>query len=250
MKAIVSALMVAFLVASFTLPKPVMADDDPIRLITVKGEARDFIVPDQAKITLNIMGTSPRLAQAKTRHDEKLKKLLKIMRKHHIKDSKIRTQQASTQPIYHYDNKLKKQVSDGYQVRSTLVVTVTDTDKLGSLLERVSKASIEAKNPKRYNQFLRVHYELSDPNKARDALLAKAISNAREKAKRMARAAGASLGRVQRISENQVNGFQPRPYQRGMLHAQMAIADDKIAPAPPAGEHEIIAHVSVSFELK
>lgn len=239
------------LVATLLLATPALAQEVKIpRTITVNGLAERKVVPDEAHMTVNLSATEKKLAAAKSAHDAKLKKLLSLTKDAGIPEKHVRTQHSNVQPIYSYKNDTNGRNTryfDGYRVQTNLDITVADTEKLGDLMEAVMGAGFEKNTNEEWGQLVNVYYTLSKPEKIRDEMLTEAIANAKVKAERMASAAGSSIGRVYAITEGGAPQFHP---PMPMMAMKMAGGVADAAMAPPAGEQEVNASVTVSYELK
>ena len=208
------------------------------RIITVNGEAKRAVVPDEAHIYVTVQAKSAKLANAKAEHDKKLKALLKIAGDMGIEEKQQKTQYSSVNPEYDYID--GRQKFRGYMVSSSIDLTVKKTETIGDLMEKLAAGGFEQTS---------FNYTVSNMEAVRDAIIADAIKNARGKAERMSVAAGAEIKRVYSISEGGVNFPQPVPMMAMAMRGGAELAMDK-AVAPPAGEQEVQASVTVSFELK
>lgn len=260
MKKILPALaLVAVIGAGYTLSgerSVAEAELQAVRSISVSGMAERKIVPNEAHLRVNLNSMKMKIAEAKSEHDAKLKKLLAITGDAGIDERKVRTENSSIQPIYDYMNDPKTgqgtRVFKGYRVQTQLDVTVADTTKLGDLMDKITSAGFEDGANTEWGNLLDLNYQIADPDKQRDELLAEAIGNARAKAERMAEAAGSSLGRVYQINEGSAPSFRPPVPMPMMVMAKAADAGGmaESAYAPPAGEQNVQATVNVVFELK
>ena len=144
-----------------------------------------------------------------------------------------------------------QRIFDGYRAQSTLDVTVGDTAKIGALMDKIAEAGFEKGANTEWGNLMNLYYTLSEPEKVRDEILAEAITNARTKAEHMAKASGASLGKVYQINEGGTPMFQPQPMpMMAMAKGAMAESAGDAAYAPPAGEQSVNANVTVSFILE
>ncbi len=250
----VGALLV---MASLALTVPASAEQQYVvqpRIITVTGQSERKVVPDEAHVTVNLNAMDMKLATAKAQHDEKLKKLMAITQRSVIQQKKIRTQSTSIQPVYSYVNDANgrgQRRFDGYRAQSTIDITVEDTSQLGVLMDRIAGAGFEKGANTEWGNLMNLYYTLSNPEKIRDDILADAIENARSKAQRMAKASGASLGPVYQINEGGTPMFQPMPVPMMAMAKGAAMAESADAAyAPPAGEQNVNANVTVSFILQ
>jgi uncharacterized protein YggE len=236
-----------------------LSDAHTPRTITVSGHANRKLVQDEAHLRVNLNSMKMKMAEAKSAHDEKLKALLEITKSEGVEEKKVRTESSSVQPIYEYverpvtasmPNPQPVRVFRGYRVQTLLDVTVVDTAKVGALMEKITEAGFEEGANTEWGNLLDLQYQVSDPDKKRDELLADAITSARAKAEQMAKAAGTSVSRVQEILEGNVNGYAPPRPMPAMARMDMAAGAEGAPVAPPSGEQNLEANVSVIFELK
>jgi uncharacterized protein YggE len=231
------------------------AEDRPLRSLTVTGMTQEKFVPDEAHVVVNLNAQDVKLATAKQMHDAKLKKLLAIAQDHTIDDRKIATQSANTQPVYRYETDPRtgegKQILLGYRVQSNIDITVGETSKVASLMDAITNAGFEQNATQEWGNLLSMYYSFSNPQKIREDMLVAALKNARDKAERMANAAGARIEGVYQITEGNVPVFSPPPVpMMAMAGGASADASMEKSIAPPAGEQEMNASVTVVFELR
>lgn len=230
------------------------AEERPLRSITVTGITQEKFVPDEAHVVVNLNAQDVKLAAAKQMHDAKLKKLFAIVADHGIRERKIATQSASTQPVYRYETDPRtgqgKQILLGYRVQSNIDLNVADTSKVASLMDAITNAGFEQNATQDWGNLLSMYYTFSNPQKLREDMLVAALKNARAKAERMADAAGARIEGVYQITEGSVPIYNPPPMPMMAMAKGMADASAEMAVAPPAGEQEMNASVTVVFELR
>lgn len=223
-----------------------------IRSITVNGMEERKLVPDEAHITVNLNAQDKELAKARAAHQQKLAKLMAIVKKAGIDERKVATQSSNIQPVYSYRNDgngKNQRLFEGYRAQTNLDITVSDTAKLGALMDQIASAGFEQGANTEWGNLLHVYYTLSQPERLRDEMLVAAIANARAKAERMAQAAGASLGKVYAINESGTPEFRP---MMAPMAARAGFADAKLQmeAAPPAGEQQVQSNVTVTYELE
>lgn len=255
--AIISATIASVMVR----PAP-FAQASQVRVITVNGHANRKLVPDEAHLRVNLNTINLKMAEAKTSHDEKLKKLLDITKAEGVEERKVRTESSTVQPIYEWvqqpvtatmPNPQPKQVFKGYRVQTLLDITVVDTAKVGALMEKITEAGFEQEARTEWGNLLELNYQVSEPEKKRDELLAEAIAAARSKAERMAEASGSKVVGVQSINEGNISPIYPPPMPMMAMAKSARMEMDAAAAAPvtpPSGEQNLEANVNVVFELK
>ncbi|MDX2094592.1 MAG: SIMPL domain-containing protein [Alphaproteobacteria bacterium] len=260
MKPVILGAVIALLSAVAVVRLPAMSGvANAPRTISVTGQANKKILPDEAHLRVNLNAMNLNMAEAKAAHDEKLGTLFEIAKSEGVEEKKLRTESASVQPVYEYvtppvtatmPNPQPTRVFRGYRMQTQLDITVVDTAKVGALMEKITEAGFEKEANTEWGNLLDLHYEVSEPEKKRDELLAEAIAAARAKAEHMAEAAGAGVVRVQHISEGMVSPYNPPRPMPMMAMTKMGVAEAQgSAVTPPPGEQDLQANVSVIFEL-
>jgi len=211
--------------------------------ISISGEAKEEVTPDQAIITATLMSREPKLETAKKNNDVLLEKVIQIAQEFKIPREKIKPSYMNISPEYTYNNAQQKQELVGYIVSRTLQITL---DKLDNH-ERVLAALVDAK----VDQVSGVDFRVSNPDAISDRLRVKAMQNAKAKAEALAVAAGVKLGKPFSIQAS--GGYMPPPMPM-MRGAMMAMADggmekSSVAPSLP-GMVEIRETVNVVFVLE
>lgn len=247
--------MTTIIIAALLLNAPAQADElKAVRTVTVNGLAKDKIVPDQAHITVNLNAADMELTKAKQTHDQKLQKLMNIVKDFKIDDKKVGTQSSNVSPIYTYETDARgngKQIFKGYRVQTSVDITVEDTGKLAKLSDTIMKAGFDKDAPQEWGTLMNMYYTLSNPDEIRDEMLVKAIANAKAKADKMAAAVGSKVARVFQINEGGGFSYNPQPVpMMAMMEKSGAGGMADAAIAPPAGEQEVQSTVTVIFELE
>lgn len=221
---------------------PALAAAEPtalVRSISVTGEAKEELAPDQAVISGQLVSRDKQLAAAKKDNDNLMARLVAVAKQFEIPKEKISASNVFISPEYTYNDKLKKQELTGYVVSRNLSMTLDKMD----IHERVLSALVENK----IDQVNGVSFGLSNPEKRRDALRVIAVQNAKARAQSLADAAGAKLGKVISIT---TNGASPPPMPVPMMMAAKArMAEDSVAPSLP-GLTSLQESVSVTYELE
>ncbi|MES2984876.1 MAG: SIMPL domain-containing protein [Pseudomonadota bacterium] len=237
-------------VAALLVAAPAFAADlaaVPVRSITTSGQAERKIAPDQAHVNVNVSALNVKLDAAKAEHDKKLRDVMAIAKKAGIDEAQMKTLNASVQPQYSYDN--NKRSFRGYQVQTALDITVKNIDTVGELIEKLTGAGLENGANAEWGNLINVSYTIGNPDKIRDDMLVDAIKNARAKAESMAAAAGGSVGSVIQINEGSAPQFNfPVPMMARAMVASAPMMEKSVA--PPVGEQDVNANVTVIFELK
>lgn len=206
----------------------------------VQGAGKSFVTPDIAKISVGIEESGQILKQVQDSVNKKSKTLTDSFKSLGIDEKDIKTTSYNLYPQFDYTEKNSR--ISGYQVSITYEVTIRDFGKVNDALVAVTSAGA--------NIVGGVSFEVNDKAKKEKLQEARemAVTEAKEKAEGIAKAAGVSLGKVINISESQGFDF-PRPL---MLEKAVggspdtAIAQPEITP----GETELSVTISLSFEIR
>lgn len=220
-------------------PLATVAQEAPFRTITVYGEAKREVAPDQATVNVTVVAQDRDLQKAKQMHDTKMQELLKIAASLQVERKNIKTQYASIQPQYDYTD--GKQVFRNYMISNTLEISLKRLNAVGELVQKL----VDAK----FDQVGNVQYSVDNDLSYRDEVLLEALDNAKAKAAKMAERMGATLGDVVQVSQG-YQAPQPVPMVRAMAMMKSADAAPAQAVQPPEGLMNINGTVTVSYELK
>jgi uncharacterized protein YggE len=183
---------------------------------------------------------------AQSENTEKVNQVIETLKGMGVDEKSIQTSGYSISPQYDYDNlDINKQPKlTGYEVRTTLQVSDQKIANAGKILSESVKSGV--------NDVEGVVYTCSTYDEKYEEALQKAVKAARKKADVLAKAEGASAGKVVSISE----GYQDLSarYQSsdiGAAYKETAAAaqDTSSVPDLSAGTLQIQAEVSVTYEL-
>ncbi len=169
-----------------------MTADQP-RLITVTGDAEVRVVPDEVLVTLGVETWNADLQVARSENDQRVTKVLALVRGLGIKPEHIQTEHISVEPRYHDD--YEKRGFLGFYVRKTVVVTLKDVTQFENLLTGALEAGATHVHG--------VQFRTTELRKYRDQARALAAKAAREKAEALAKELGQTVGEPQTIQEDQ-----------------------------------------------
>lgn len=203
--------------------------------LNVAGEGKVTVKPDMALINMGVRTESKDAKAAQTQNAQKMEAVVKKLKALGISEDNIKTVEYSIIPQYDYSE--GKSTFTGYQVNNIINVTVKDTSKLGDIIDQTAQAGA--------NQMNNVSFTVNESDKYYNDAVSKAIAQAKVKANVMADAAGVKIKSIIDVSEA-VNGPQP------VYDLALAKEDAAATGATPvmSGQLEIIANVTVSFEIQ
>lgn len=216
----------------------------PERTFTVSGEGKTVAVPDVAEINFGVLTEGGKnLADLQRENTEKINEAVSFLKEEGIDEKDIKTQYYNISPRYQYfscpvslgfENIRPCPPSEiiGYSISQSLSVKIRSLNKAGDILAGVVERGA--------NNVSGPNFTVDDPVKLQNEAREKAIKQAREKAKSMAKAGGFRVGRLISIQE----GFSGPPIIYA-LEAKVS-AGSSLEP----GSQEIISNVTLIYEIR
>ena len=218
--------------------------------ISVTGDAQVNVVPDQVMITLGVETSDKVLSVAKSDNDQRIAKILAIVKDAQVASKDVQTDFITIQPRYDDSNHL---TLIGYFIHKTVVITLRDISKFDSLLSSVVDAGA--------NNVQGIQFLTTDLRKHRDEARALAITAAKEKATALAGQLGQKIGKPLTISEQQNSwysyynvgygyGAQYNAQSQNVVqNAGGGSSDSADSTTLSPGQIQVTARVAVTFEL-
>ena len=127
----------------------------------------------------------------------------------------------------------------GYDINQTLTVKMRDLTKIGQIIEAATGAGANETN--------NLQFTLDNPDATQSQARAKAIDDAKSKAKELAKQLGVKLGRIMNYSDN---GYYP-PVQMNYAVSDMKASGTGAAVANvQTGENKVTANVNITYEIE
>ena len=200
------------------------------RTVTVTGDAVVQAAPDRAIVRIGVQTDGQAAEETLERHEADVERVLTTIRRARIPDRQIEITSLTLGERWVEGGR-----RDGYTASRVVAVTVDD---LREVPEIVAAAVSQGAN--RLDGLV---YTLRDADRYEDQALTEAFERAREKAGRIAAAAGMSVGRVVQVHEQ--GATPPQPI---LMRQEMAM--NASPGAYSAGSTEVRAAVVVSFALE
>ena len=166
-----------------------------MRTIRVTGKGQIKVKPDTTRITMTLEGRYKEYGETLRRSEEDTEILKDVFTGFGFQRSDLKTLQFSTDTEYESyqdrDGTYKNRFA-GYRYRHMMKVEFpSDNDRLGKILYALSVCKAKPE--------FRISYTASDPEAAKNALLGKAMADAKEKAAVLTAAGGVALKNLQSI---------------------------------------------------
>lgn len=210
--------------------------------VTVSSKASVYAVPDRAELRFGIKTLSQTAVEAQKENSKNVDAVVKVLKQNGIDEKDIQTAMYDVTPQYDWNTGDGDKII-GYNVTTTLVVKNVKIDDAGKLITACTGAGA--------NEFNGVDYSCTKYDDLYGEALQNAVTASKEKAEKLAAAAGRKLGDVTMIAE----GYQDMTYANSSAKT-FAAADmnaggavEESAALMP-GQAEISATVTVTYKLK
>ncbi|MBN2840171.1 MAG: SIMPL domain-containing protein [Coriobacteriia bacterium] len=206
----------------------------PLHTVTTSGEGKALAAPDMAEMFFGTTVVATDAKEALGQANETAEKITAAVKGSGVADEDIQTANVSVWPDQ--NNEGGKTVITGYRASIQVRVKIRDIDEIGTVIGAASDAGA--------NEIGGPSFMLDDDDAVRSEAIELAIADARARAEVMAKAAGKTLGEIISVSEAGVSA----PIYGGSYY--LAAEDAARAVAIEPGQLDIMAHVTVVFELK
>jgi uncharacterized protein YggE len=227
----------AFLIIATFLAIAVQAQEqrNPVPQISVTGEGKVKVIPDQALVTVGFQNTGKDAKEVKNLNDEVVDRVIKFLKKSGIPVTDYKTNNVSLYKSYDYEKK-----KYNFQASQSLSVTLKDLSKYDEIMMGLNDAGVNSISGVEFKSSKMEDYE-------RDARK-KAMADAKQKAADYVSVLGQKVGKALLITDNS-QSYVPQPMYKGNM---MAMAADGGAQRETlaVGELEVNTNVSVTFALE
>lgn len=206
----------------------------------VQGVGKVTVAPDIAKINIGIQEQGTILKQVQDSVNKKSQDLTNQIKKLGIDAKDIKTTSYYIYPQTDYTTPTQR--ITGYQVSTDYEITIRDFTKINELI--TSATSFGA------NSIGGINFDLSDNLKKEKLQEARnlAVTEAKDKAEGLAKAAGISLGKIVNVSENVPSDVRPfaLPVSGGGSGLDKSITQSNVQP----GTTDINITISLAYEVR
>ena len=226
---------VLILVTLFALTAQAQEQKNQVPQISVSGEGKVKIIPDQVSINVGFQNTGKDAKEVKTLNDEVVDKVIKFLKKSGIPATDYKTTNISLYKSYDYEKK-----KYNFQASQSLCITLKDLTKYDDVMMGLNDAGVNSINDVEFKSSKMENYE----REARK----NAILNAKQKAQDYVSVLGQKVGKALLITDNS-QSYAPQPMYKGNMMAMAADGGGQ-RETLAVGELEIITNVSVTFALE
>ena len=206
--------------------------------ITVTGEGKLKVTPDEALITLAVENNGKDALEVKKKNDAQIDKVIKVIKSFGIPTADFQTQQVS---LYkNYDVASKKQ---SYVAHQTLTIYLKNLSKYDALLLEVMEAGI--------NSIQSVEFKASQLTAYESQVRKSAMVAAKQKAMDfVSELPGQKVGKALVVSDSSFTQFPRAVFSEMKTYAMTADGNDAPKETLAIGSLEISVSVTVTFALE
>ncbi len=214
-------------------------NSDMENTIAVEGTAETFAKPDTASVSFSITKKAPTTDVAMDSVNKRISELVSQLKTVGIEQKDIKTTNYDVYPDYSYND--GKQKFEGYRVTQNIKVVIRNINKASDVLATVNTAGVD--------NVSRLTFYVDDTDAIKGQLRSDAIKDAKEKAKKIAKDLGVSLGNVVGYDEyGNDNNMESLPMtKRSYTSENMAPVADAVV---PTGENQFTSSVSVIYKIQ
>lgn len=233
-----------YLVSGWTIAR----DIPDTKQISVSGEGKVAVRPDIAVFSAGVVTQKNSVKEAQDENSRSSNRILDFLKKSGIEDNKdVRTAGYNVYPQYEqircfsFPCPSQSPRISFYEVRHTIEVKVRNLDSVDELLDGVAELGA--------NEIGSVQFQVDDEEGVKREARKKAIEDAEEKARMLAKDLGVRLGDIVGFSESG-GGFPI--FARAALEGGFGGDRPLPAPAPKIapGEQEIRSQVTITYEFR
>lgn len=203
--------------------------------VSVSGEGKIKVTPDQCEITLGVESIGKDAATAQKANDEIIDRVIKYIKSHNIPLSDFKTTNVNLYKNYDYEKK-----KHNFHANQTLSVFLKDIKKYNDFMMNITEVGI--------TNIGGVEFKSSKLEELEREARVKAMLNAKQKANDFVTALGQKVGKLLLVTDNSATVYT-QPVFRAMA-TEMAVTADTSRETVALGEINIAVNVQVSFAIE
>lgn len=222
----------------------------PVNTISVSGTGEALAVSDIASLYINLNKEGKTAKEAQDLLNVEISKVLKYLKNQKIDDKDIKSEYGGLNPKYSYENGSVVCMAYPCPTRDPKIVGYTATQSITVKIRAVDNAS-DVRTGLAGIGVTNISgptFSIDDEESFKVEARSKAIIDAKEKAKVLAKELGVRLGHVVSFNENSGGGYPM--YEAKAMMTDSAVGSAAPAPVLPKGENKITSNVSITYEIK
>jgi uncharacterized protein YggE len=216
--------------------------------ITVSGKGEAFAIPDIGMLSFDVSAEALTVDKAQADVTARMNDIIAYLKTMKISKDDIKTTNYNIYPRYEYNQKCLAngicpvngtQVLVGYNVSHSVQVKIRKTEDAGIVLAGLGSRKV--------TNISGLTFMVENDKAVTEEARAKAIKDAKDQAKVLARDLGVRLVAIVSFSES---GNYPVPYYSKGMAMDSRVSNEAVAPEIPTGENKITSNVSITYEIR
>lgn len=249
---VVAIFLFAYAALSYVRTYSKSIEPSTFRSFSVSGEGKLTAIPDIAQFSFSVVTEGGKdIAKLQSENTQKTNKIIEFLKSSGIESKDIKTASYNLAPRYQYFSCPPPRAFEtakpcpppeivGYTINQSVEVKIRDFAKIGNILAGVVERGA--------NTVSQLQFTIDDPIKLQNEAREKAINQAKEKAKIIAKAGEFRIGRLLSIDEG---GFFPPVFFKGEA---LGVGGDMPTPLPSPtiepGSQDITVTVNLRYEIE
>lgn len=219
--------------------------------ISVTGEGEVLAVPDVGQFTFSVTAEGEDAAVVQEISGKKINDIIAFLREQGIEDKDIKVESYNLYPKYRWEERVcaagmycpsGEQVQDGFEVSQSIAVKVRDTAKAPTIITGVGERGA--------TNISGLTFTIDDTDALHAEAQAKAVEDAKAKAKILAEQLGVQLVRITSYYEES-DYYYPEPYYKSAMTMDMATEEGGFGGAElPPGEESTKVRVNITYGIR
>lgn len=219
--------------------------------ISVQGTGEVLAKPDVGEFSFSVRAEGETAGEAQENSAESINSILSYLQEAGVEDKDVKTQNYNLNPKYRYEERVcafntycppGESVIDGYEVSQNVSVKVRDLEAAGDLISGTGDRGA--------TNISGLNFTIDDEDALKAEARVKAITDAKEKAKKLADDLGMRVVKISSFYE-QGGDYYPeydRAFGGDVAFSESSVAN--LAPNLPVGENTIRSNVTLTVELR
>jgi|GEM_PF-576585 len=221
-----------------------IAGENQVHTINVKGEAKKTLKPNFLKIQINLWGKSKNAKEAQGLLSEEYKRVKKVLDDFKIKEADLKNGMYDLAPQYVWDNEKNHNKLQGYMASQSIQVTYRDMDNVGKIIDELSTPQTETAQGAFGLSLNANHWDHSDRELLERSLMSEAVADAKAKADLLAKASNVKIKGVHKLT----------PFENPLETPMFASMMEKSGASSPteikASEISVQSQVIIEYEIE
>jgi len=236
---------ILLILAVFSITATAFAQSASVSQISVEGKSSVKLMPEDLSFTVNLSIKDNNYTKCAEIAVEKMDNIKKLFTKNGIDKDLIKTNNYSIREIQRYNPETRQQVFDGYEANIPVTIRTKRNYKKNDKIFELIKDNLESN--------FNLNFSLSEEQMeaVKEKLIVLAVNDARQKAEWIAKASGATLGKIKNIqygeAQRTIGPAQPELRMFAMMDKMESSA--KITDVLNPDEVEMNTNIFISWEI-